>query len=303
MTDTVNPATGEVTTNLGLEDRIYSQISQSAVTAEQKQALLEPVTYDEVEVKPDSFGAVYLSHAGYRRRLNDAFGPRGWAMRRLSDVQQQDGLMYQEWALYAEGQFCASATGEHDASDGGMSFGDSLEAIKSDALKRCCKDLGMALDLWNKAWVEKFRQAMCFKVLVQRRDGKVKPAWRRIDVPKLYGEIGLSDDSPNRDKYDPDERGPSKPSAPESAAPPPSGKVLPHKPNGGGAKVGRTITDKQLGYLAKKLKLADLDPKEFDEWLFPTYNIKTRSELKMDDFDGVLATIDKIANDDSTYPS
>src|SRR3990172_13139379 len=62
----------------------YVGISARPVTEEQAHALCEPLTDDEVDIKPDSFGAVYLSHSGYRRRLNKAFRPGGWALRRLS---------------------------------------------------------------------------------------------------------------------------------------------------------------------------------------------------------------------------
>ena len=67
----VDPSTGEELaplvphepTNLGLLDLSDEQIA----------SLEEPVTDEEVRIKPDNFGTIYLCHTGYRRRLNRAF--------------------------------------------------------------------------------------------------------------------------------------------------------------------------------------------------------------------------------------
>jgi hypothetical protein len=34
----------------------------------------------------------------------------------------------------------------------GMSYASALEGARTDCLSRCCKDLGMASELWDKAW-------------------------------------------------------------------------------------------------------------------------------------------------------
>lgn len=188
-----------------LDPSTYAGIATQPVTEAQAAKLLEPVSPEEVEVKPDARGTVYLSHAGYRRRLNGAFGPRGWALRPLSPFFQSAKVAYQHFGLYTEGIFSGYAMGECDIESRGqndpMSQGDMLEAIKSNALMRCCKDLGMAMDLWSRPWVQKFLGEHCVKVFVKRRDGSAGVAWRRLDALPIYGETGLTEDSPNQDRY------------------------------------------------------------------------------------------------------
>ena len=60
-------------------------------------------------------------------------------------------LVTREYALFCHGRFVSQATGEHTyyPTRGGMSFGKACESAKSNALMRCCKDLGVASDLWD----------------------------------------------------------------------------------------------------------------------------------------------------------
>lgn len=58
----------------------------------------------------------------------------------------------------------------------------------------------MAMDLWSRPWVQRFLNEHCVKVFV-RRDDKVKAVWRRLDALPIYGETGLTEDSPNQDRY------------------------------------------------------------------------------------------------------
>ncbi len=164
------------------------------------------MTDDEVDIKPDSFGAVYLSHSGYRRRLNEAFRPGGWALRRLTPYtfDNEQHIAYAEFALYAEGRFVGMATGEMRLAQNNedMSTGDIIEGLKSNALMRCCKDLGMAMECWDLKWTQSFRQRLCVRVWVKKgRNADAKPQWRRLDAPPFFGETGIVDDSPNKDKY------------------------------------------------------------------------------------------------------
>jgi hypothetical protein len=122
-------------------------------------------------------------------------------MRRLTPYREskKDRTIYAEWALYVEGIFVDSAVGEQKIEDrSNMTRGDMIEGAKSNALTRCCKGLGMALKLWDKAFADSWREQNCVKVWVQ---GKEKPQWRLVSAPLLYKERGLVEDSPNRDRY------------------------------------------------------------------------------------------------------
>ena len=102
--------------------------------------------------------------------------------------------------MYANGQFIAYAVGgaEYRETNQRMNWSDVLETVKSNALMRLCKDLGIASECWNKRFSESFKVSHCFKVF---RQGANKPQWRLIDSEPFYNETGIANDSPNRDKY------------------------------------------------------------------------------------------------------
>lgn len=55
-----------------------------------------------------------------------------------------------EYALFCLGRFVAQTVGEHTFySSNNMVYGKAMEAAKSNALMRCCKDLGVASELWD----------------------------------------------------------------------------------------------------------------------------------------------------------
>lgn len=168
---------------------VYVGISSSAMNDEQRTVLLEPPTDAELEIRPD--GIVYLSHVGYRRRLTAAVGPMGWAMRRLTGYWRMPGALLCEFALYINGAFVSAAIGEgrYDPDDDwSPSFSDASESCRSNALVRCCKDLGMALELWDKGALDTWRTTYAVQVSVQRRD-KVVQQWRLKSGSPLPREV------------------------------------------------------------------------------------------------------------------
>lgn len=191
--------------NLAMRDETYAGMSLFELSAEQAAVLMRAPTDDEVEIKPDTFGAVYLGHAGYRKRLNEAFRPMGWAMRPLSPPKKDGDMVYFAHALYVKGHYVGQAIGEQKyvqaRGDGGMSWGDAIEGATSNALMRCCKFLGIAMECWNREWTAAFRKRCCVRVFVESRDGAIKPAWRKKDSDPIEGETGVCPDSPNREGY------------------------------------------------------------------------------------------------------
>lgn len=206
---TIDTQTGEVieTTLTVIPEAIpdiFTDIAAKPVTDEQAAILLAETDPDDLDILPT--GEVYLSQARYRQRLNQAFKPGAWAMRPLSKPYIKDNLAMQEWALYANGQFIAYAVGgaEYSESNQRMNWSDVLETVKSNALMRLCKDLGIASECWNKRFTEAFKAGHCVKVFVE---GRPKPQWRRLDSDPFYKETGATNDSPNRDRYEVPGRG------------------------------------------------------------------------------------------------
>ncbi len=110
-------------------------------------------------------GLIYLPEIKYRRILNRAFGPGAWGLAPRSETNVSAKIVSREYALVCQGR-CV-----HASSSGGKllsTFSSSLvaiargeqeyfdvngvptatEACKSNALMRCCKDLGIASELW-----------------------------------------------------------------------------------------------------------------------------------------------------------
>ncbi len=191
----VDRGTGEV---IAVDE--YHGIASQPVNAEASAVLQAPVLDAEIDILPT--GEVYLSQIGYRRRLNAAFGPGGWGMKPLSkpslnvetvivnEKAKERSTLLQEWALYGSGNFIASAYGEaeYQPSNARMTYATALESLKSNALMRCCKDLGIASECWDKRFCHAFQRDHCVQVWIE---GNRKPQWRRKDSKPFYKETGV----------------------------------------------------------------------------------------------------------------
>ena len=154
---------------------------------EARKVLAEPVDDAAVEIKPD--GIVYVPGVYYRRQLTRAFGAGGWAIVPRSPARVMGDVVVYPGALYCLGRFVAEAVGECTyRQNSNMSYASCVEGAKTDALSRCCKDLGMATELWDKAWRDRWqaeyaesywgekwdakKQAMVKKLMWKLRDGR-----------------------------------------------------------------------------------------------------------------------------------
>ncbi|ETS77976.1 hypothetical protein PFICI_10038 [Pestalotiopsis fici W106-1] len=146
--------------------------------------LQAPLDADDIEVKPD--GILYLPEIKYRRVLNAAFGPGGWGLAPRGDLQIQDRLVYRDYALIAHGRFIGQARGEMQYfNEDGIST--AAEGCKSNALMRCCKDLGIASELWDPRFIRKFMKSHAQQVWVEHvTTKKKKQIWLRKDDEVRY---------------------------------------------------------------------------------------------------------------------
>ncbi len=170
--------------------------------------ILRAPVNEETEIDILPTGEIYMSHVHVRRRLNDAFGPMGWAIRPLTELKPDPSTntLYREFALMANGRVVATAFGsaKYHPRNTRMDFADAGEAVKSNALTRCCKDLGIGSECWDRRFAEAWRNKYAVHVwaLVKDRDNpdqkKRDNFWRRIDQKPFYGEIDICEDSPNQ---------------------------------------------------------------------------------------------------------
>ncbi|QLL32474.1 hypothetical protein HG536_0C06430 [Torulaspora globosa] len=149
----------------------------------QKQ-LADSLQPEDIEVKPD--GLIYLPEIKYRRILNKAFGAGGWGLVPRSETIVTSKLVTREYGLICHGQLVSVARGEQDYfSEAGIPT--ATEGCKSNALMRCCKDLGVGSELWDPVFIKKFKAENCIEKFVEHiTTKKKKKIWLRKDRQVEY---------------------------------------------------------------------------------------------------------------------
>lgn len=151
-----------------------SFIGKLKLSEAQIKALRRPVERSEIDWKPaekDGPPVIpYLSHNGYRDRLDAAFGLGGWGMVPVGMPKEKDGIVILPCALMIDGVPRGFAWGAQAyRANGNMDWGDCLEGAKSNAIVRCGKELGIARELWNKSYIQQLKGAK--SVPSRQRDG------------------------------------------------------------------------------------------------------------------------------------
>ncbi|KAI0095738.1 Mgm101p-domain-containing protein [Hypoxylon sp. NC0597] len=162
----------------------YHGLGTNAFTPETSAILQARLDPDDIEVKPD--GIIYLPEIKYRRILNTAFGPGAWGLAPRGQLTVHEKLVTREYALVVHGRFVAQARGEQQYfSEEGVST--AAEGAKSNALMRCCKDLGIASELWDPRFIRKFMKEHAMQVWVEHvTTKKKKQIWLRKDDEVRY---------------------------------------------------------------------------------------------------------------------
>ncbi|KAK4230149.1 mitochondrial genome maintenance protein MGM101 [Podospora fimiseda] len=162
----------------------FHGLSTVAFSPETAQILMKPLDPQDVEVKPD--GIIYLPEIKYRRILNTAFGPGGWGLAPRGQLVVGEKVVTQEYALVVHGRFVAQARGEcqYFAEETIPTAG---EGCKSNALMRCCKDLGIASELWDPRFIREFKKKYCQEIWVEHVvNKKRRQVWTRKDGEPMY---------------------------------------------------------------------------------------------------------------------
>lgn len=137
--------------------------------------LWEPLLPEEIEIKPD--GLIYLPEIKYRRILNRAFGPGGWGLAPRSQTLVSPKMVSREYGLICHGRLVGIARGEQDYFDS-KGVPTAMEGCKSNALMRCCKDLGIASELWDPNFIRTFKKRNCDSKFSKEKSRYV---WKRKD--------------------------------------------------------------------------------------------------------------------------
>ncbi|KAJ1564923.1 hypothetical protein HK405_013619 [Cladochytrium tenue] len=127
--------------------------------------LREPVQPRDLVIQRDR-GWLYLAEERYLDILDRAFGSGNWDLRPLSAPRRTPSgrTAFRSYALYADGRFVSEAVGDAAAA-AGDGAPEAVEAgCKYAALVRCCKDLGVALELWDPPAVSRLRSEFFVRV-------------------------------------------------------------------------------------------------------------------------------------------
>jgi hypothetical protein len=247
-------------------------------TPEEEAVLSAPVNIDDLRVKPN--GAVYEPHGVRTARLNQAFNRFGWVLVVAGHPQKlsaPNGKMQVvcPYRLYVHGKEVAFAWGEQDyyERNADQSYGDALEATGASALRRCCKHLGIARELWDKAFVDAYLREHCVKVEIKpKTQGETpKKQWRRKGDPPLPFEI----------------RGSAKPLGGQRPAAPP-----PVAPAGSHPKAAEPITDAQRRRLFTILGTSGRTEGELRDYLVKTHKVGSTKEITREMYDTVVQWIE-----------
>lgn len=150
--------------------------------------LSEEIPINDIEITPD--GLLYLPEIKYRRILSKAFGAGAWGLAPRSETLVQKsglgGLLTREYALVVNGRLVSIARGEQTFFQE-KGIPTAVEGCKSNALMRCCKDLGIASELWDPRFIKTFKKKYCEDVFVEYiPTKKKKKIWKRKDEDVEY---------------------------------------------------------------------------------------------------------------------
>lgn len=150
----------------------FHGLGSAAFSREIIDILLAPINSEDIEIKPD--GLLYLPEIKYRRILNRAFGPGGWGLAPRTESLITPKQISREYALICQGRLVSVARGEQDYFGGDEKITTALEGCKSNALMRCCKDLGVASELWDPTFIRKWKKSHCDEVFAEHAVTKRK---------------------------------------------------------------------------------------------------------------------------------
>ncbi|KXS17005.1 hypothetical protein M427DRAFT_122393, partial [Gonapodya prolifera JEL478] len=150
---------------------VYATVAQQRFPKQVVEQLLRSWGDYDLSVREDT-GWVYLREDRYESLLNSVFGYEGWLILPSGPPTLTSTIVSQPFALLCRQQFVATARGSfippigtHVPPNPGTD--PSVQrAMRYEALARCCKDLGVASELWDPAWVNNWRDRNCIKLWV-----------------------------------------------------------------------------------------------------------------------------------------
>ena len=159
--------------------RLVPSAGTLELTEAQEKILFAPIPEEDIEIRPD--GLIYAPWMQYASRLRDAFHGN-WSLVPKGDPKKviegrRESILWGFW-LIVQGKMVAYAIGEQEyhADNPTMSWSDACEGAKSNALMRCCKGMGISLDLWKPSFINSWKEKYAESYFDQKKN---KYLWRK----------------------------------------------------------------------------------------------------------------------------
>src|SRR5215471_7192224 len=133
----------------------YAGASTLKINKQEIKDLRADFADEAVEIRPHD-GIIYISHMALRERLWDVFGPTNVAeICRERFIRSDTNEVAVDLVLMIRGVFVAEGVGtaKYYPNNPKASFGDTVEAAWSDAIRRCCKKFGVGTQVWRPQYV------------------------------------------------------------------------------------------------------------------------------------------------------
>ena len=158
--DTQKPIRVPKTMEENISEQVANLLNKAGtikLTKEQKEILYTPVPKKQIEKRED--GLYYLPWTFYADRLRKAFGNE-WAQIPAGKPVREGNLILQPFWLFIRGIPQAWAMGQqkYHPTNPKMTYGDAIEACKSNALMRLGKSLGIGAELWDRKFLRKLEK-------------------------------------------------------------------------------------------------------------------------------------------------
>lgn len=251
----------------------------------EEQVLCREVNPSDIRIKPT--GVPYVSHPTYTRWLNEAFGRGQWTLVEISTPTKGGTTVLIKYALLVRGVPVAAAYGEQEYFENNkdQSYGDVVESTYASALRRCCKHLGMALEMWERSFLDAWVDDHCLAVKVRAKDGSERTQWRRKVDRQFWNEKGRAtqgaDDDPRAQRHQAPPPKPVRTAQAHAEAP------AAHHP-----KAGEPITDEQLRRLWTIIRRSDRAEADVKAFLQRYYGIDSSKAIKRRDYENICKSIE-----------
>jgi len=166
---------------------LYNGIAKDAFSRKVTDILTANIDPLTVEIKPD--GLIYLPEIKYRQILNEAFGVGAYSFlirdKKSETISGKQIRVHINLIMYIEGRYHSEAWGAADywQNNSNSDYSTAFESAKSVAIRRCCKDLGIASELWDPQFIRKWKKEFSIKVFCDnQKTGETRVLWRRKDV-------------------------------------------------------------------------------------------------------------------------